>query len=214
MQTHVAEGLTAVSNQLIVSEKFYYVNENTDLGLDESVVFGSWSGPIVRYTNQDGYFSDTFTITFAESDDPFTGNVQITEVYGDEVTIPTYAFFDGKTGILSIAPDQPYTNFTTGYDVGILNADSPTKPLEFRYTNEGQLYLQNCEFVEFLLYEEGTTTQTNYWWGYFYGNTSDYHVLLTKDDANPSPAAVARPAQTKAPARVSGTLARISSRNL
>lgn len=183
MQTTVAEGLTPACNQLIMSDKFYYNNEETDLGLDLSVLLGAWTGDIIR--NVSGQYSqDTFSMTIEESDNPLSGDVLLTDIYGIPATIPVYGWFDGKTGTLTIAPDQPWAEFNDTYDVGMVDAQSPNKDLSFRYREDGTLYLQSCEFVAFYLYDKGTTTQSDYWWGYFYGNTEDYHLTMTKDDAS------------------------------
>lgn len=197
MQTEVAEGLTAACNQLVVSEKFYYNNDETDLGLDVSVLFGSWTGAIIR--NVSGQYSqDTFTMTMEESDNPLSGDVLLTEIYGEPATIPVYGWFDGKTGTLTIAPDQPWAEFNETYDVGMVDAQSPNKDLSFRYREDGSLYLQSCEFVAFYLYNKGTTTQSDYWWGYFYGNTEDYHLTMTKSASTGSaPAAKAKGTQPR-----------------
>ena len=183
MQTVVAEGLTAASNQLIMSDKFYYNNDETDLGLDLSVLFGSWTGDIIRNVSGQ-YTADTFSMTIEESDNPLSGDVLLTEIYGEPATIPVYGWFDGKTGTLTIAPDQPWAEFNEDYDVGMVDAQSPNKDLSFRYREDGTLYLQSCEFVAFYLYDKGTTTQSDYWWGYFYGNTTDYHLTMTKDESS------------------------------
>ena len=189
MQTTVADGLTASANQLVVSEKFYYNNANTDLGIDVSVLYGTWTGAIIRNTSSQGYFRDTFTLAFEESDDPLTGgDVLITEIYGETATIPVYGWFDGKTGILTIAPDQPWTQFNDSYDVGMVDANNPTKDLVFRYREDGSLYLESCEFVAFYLYNTGTNVQSDYWWGYFYGDSDDYHLTMTKTTSASAPA--------------------------
>lgn len=189
MQTTVADGLTASANQLVVSEKFYYNNANTDLGIDVSVLYGTWTGDIIRNTSAQGYFRDTFTLAFEESDDPLTGgDVLITEIYGETATIPVYGWFDGKTGLLTIAPDQPWTEFNESYDVGMVDAQNPTKDLVFRYREDGSLYLESCEFVAFYLYNTGTNVQSDYWWGYFYGDSDDYHLTMTKTTSASAPA--------------------------
>ena len=190
MQTIVAEGLTAAASQIVVSEKFYYNNDETDLGLDVSILFdGTWTGDIIRNTSSQGYFADTFTMVFEESDDPFSGDVLITEIYGEASTLPVYGWFDGKTGTLTVAPHQPWTQFNDSYDVAMLDAVSNDKDLVFRYrVDDNTLYLQSCEFVGFYLYDTGTTTMSNYWWGYFYGNTEDYHLTMTKVTSSSAPA--------------------------
>lgn len=188
-------GLTAAAiaagSQTVVSSKFHYTNANTDLGLTVDVILGTWSGPIIFNDGKD-YSKETFDITFGESDDPFSGDVMVTNVWGDDATKPVYGWFDGKTGVLTIKAGQPYMQYNASYDLGLADANAPKKTLEFRYREDGSLYLQSCEFVGFYVYRSGSTTPYT-WVAYFYGDTEDYYVTLTKETAATGSAPAAAP---------------------
>ena len=191
LQTTPAEGLTPAAAQLLVSPKFYYNNKNDDLGLDVTDLYGTWTGAIWRKPPSEDYYQEDFTITFAESDDPFLGDVLLTEVYGWDATINAYGYFDGKTGVLTIAGGQPWTVVKASgapYAVGMVDAQAPNKDLVFRYREDNSLYLESCEFVAFYLYDPESYEETDYWLGYFYGDTSDYHLTLTKTADSSAPA--------------------------
>ena len=202
MKTTPKEGLTPVAMeagaQTVVSSKFHYTNANTDLGLTVDVILGTWSGPII-YNDGKEYTQETFDLTFGETDDPFSGDVMLTNVWGDDADFPVYGWFDGKLGILTIPAAQPLMEYNTAYDIVLADANSPAKALEFRYQEDGSLYLQSCEFVGFYAYRKGTTTPLGLV-GYFYGDTDDYYCLFTKESgANSAPAALAK---SKAPHRM------------
>lgn len=185
--TKPIDGLTDAAVQLAFSEKFYYTNKNEDLGLDVSILYGTWSSPI--YWNANGRWYDTeIDFTFAETDDPFSGDVLVTAIWGEDAVFPVYAWFDGKTGILTLPGAQPWYLETLSvgqFAVGLVDANSPESDLVFRYRSDESLYLEN-EFVGFYLYDPDTFEESTYWLGYFYGNTDDGHVTLTKDDETSS----------------------------
>ena len=197
MKTTPNEGLgltaaaLAASTQTVVSTKFHYINPDTNLGLDVDVVLGTWSGPIV-FNNGKEFSYETFDITFAESDEPFSGDVMVTNVWGDDATKPVYGWFDGKTGVLSFEAGQPFMEYNSMFDLGLADANAPKKALEFRYREDGSLYLQSCEFVGYFVYQKGKTEPYT-WLAYFYGDTDDYYVTLTKDTATTGSAPAAAP---------------------
>ena len=190
--TPVTEGLTPIAveagTQTVVSSKFHYINDETDLGLDVDVVLGTWSGPIV-FNDGSQYTQEVFDITFAESDDPFSGDVMVTNIWGDDATMPVYCWFNGKTGVLTIPANQPFTDYMSGYSLLLADANSPRKALEFRYRDDGTLYLQSCEFLGFFAYKTGS--KPIFLGYYFYGDTDDYYVTLTKETTTGSAPAAA-----------------------
>ena len=191
LQTTPAEGLTEVAVQLASSEKFYFTNKDEDLGLDVSVLYGTWSGGI--YWKYGSWYDTTINFTFAETDDPFSGDVLVTEIWGEEAVFPVYAWFDGKTGVLTMPGAQPWylqaVNGTT-YAVGLVDANNPEADLVFRYRSDGTLYMDPM-FAAFYLYDADTFEEDpDLWLGYFYGKSDDDHLVLTKETASSAPARV------------------------
>lgn len=188
----LTDAAIAAGTQTVVSTKFHYTNANTDLGLDVDVILGTWTAPVM-FNNGEEFSEQVFDITFGETDDPFAGDVLITNIWGDDATKPVYAWFDGKLGILTIPAGQPYMEYNEKYDLGLVDANTPRKALELRYREDGSLYLQSCEFVGFYLYTKAGKPYT--WIAYFYGNNGnqDYYVTFTKEAASGSaPAGVAK----------------------
>ena len=194
-----AAGLAPVVDRYITSSEFHYDNPDADLGLDESVLYGQWSGDITWWRSG-SYNSATFTITLAESQSPLEGNIVVTEFMGYEGTGSGYMDFNTATGALTIPNDTPLAKYNANYNLGMNDANSAGNGyFVFRYDPVAKtLSLEDIQFVGFNLYNVSDGADSGYWIGYCYGPSSNSgRLLLSKVDESNSFSAPAKKVDAK-----------------
>lgn len=144
------DGFTTAAQRLVTSEEFQYFSAADDKGYTLEDIIGTYSSKTSIYAGS--WSSATITMTIAESDDPFSGDIMITSFaptfmnrYGANTPIENvggvYGYFDTKTGLANFADGQEF----------LYNANNDINWSLINYFNEGT-------DIVFLLDPVGTLT--------------------------------------------------------
>ena len=176
----VKEGINPLCGKTVTSDPFQYNNSSEDRGIKIEDVVGDYVASAV--INTGSYSNYNLELSLAENTgDPTMGDVIITHfgdvAIGGAPDYEVYGWLDSKTGVLTIPVYQPMWNFGASFDGGLHNPESTDTDIVLLYGDDKSLRVENAEFLRVMLYEKGTTTiQKGYY--YWYGNTTDYHLVF------------------------------------
>ena len=173
-------GINPLCGKTVTSDPFQYNNPNEDRGIKIEDVVGDYVAAAVLYNGSYSKYDLEFSLA-VNTGDPTMGDVIITH-FGDAAIggapdYEVYGWLDSKTGELTIPVNQPMWDFGASYDGGLHNPESTDTAIVLLYGDDKSLRVENAEFLRVMLYEKGTTTikQGYYYW---YGNTTDYHLVF------------------------------------
>lgn len=176
----VKTGINPLCGKTVTSDPFQYNNPNDDRGIKIQDVVGDYVAAAVLYNGSYSKYDLEFSLA-ENTGDPTMGDVIITH-FGDAAIggapdYEVYGWLDSKTGELTIPVYQPMWDFGASYDGGLHNPESTDTAIVLLYGDDKSLRVENAEFLRVMLYEKGTTTikQGYYYW---YGNTTDYHLVF------------------------------------
>ena len=103
--------------------------------------------------------------------------------------MPAYAWFDSKTGTLTFPAHQPIWNWSAKYDAGIVNVTAGVdEDIVMLYGDDKTLHIENAQHIRVAAYTPGTTNYLGVFNYYWYGNSSDDHILFQKQEEASAPA--------------------------
>ena len=189
----VKTGINPLCGKTVTSDPFQYNNPNEDRNLPLSSVIGDFVGATVLYNNGNFVKYNLEMSLAANTDDPTLGDVVLTafatQWWGGGLDMAAYAWFDTKTGILTFPAHQPIWKFGANYDGGIINASAGAdEDIVMLYGDDKTLRIENAEFIRVGAYEPETTTYKGVFGYYWYGDTSDYHIVFQKQEEATAPA--------------------------
>ncbi len=146
------DGFTVAAQRLVFSEEFQYFSAADDKGYTLADIIGTYSAKTRIFT--DSWGSATITMTIAESDDPFSGDIMITSFapsfmnrYGANTPIDNvggvYGYFDTRTGLANFADGQEFLyNANNDINWSLVNVSNEGSDIVFMLDPVGTL---TCE---------------------------------------------------------------------